>query len=258
VNITERALTLRAVVSGTPADVTMAITNSGGPVSSPVLTAGTTSQTLYLAPGSYTVTPSATGYSSSPANATVDLSTADGTTPTFTLTQLASLTVSVTFGDGTAVSGAKVSLGGSPPDKTTTGTGTVTFTSLAPGTYTITTTASDNTAASPATTSIVVRAGDSLSQTVVIPVTVPGAVTGATSTGKTQTTADLSWTAASNGGATALTYTVTWSGGSTTGISGTTAHITGLTANTAYTFSVTAVNFRGSGTAGTVNVTTDP
>ena len=85
-------------------------------------------------------------------------------------------------------------------------------------------------------------------------VSAPGAPTSVTATSTGATTANVSFTApASNGGATITSYTATSSPGGITGTisqagSGTIA-MTGLTAGTAYTFTVRATNSVGAGTA---------
>ncbi len=84
--------------------------------------------------------------------------------------------------------------------------------------------------------------------------TAPGAPTSVTATSTGATTANVSFTApVSNGGATITSYTATSSPGGITGsisqaTSGTIA-MTGLTAGTSYTFTVTATNSAGPGTA---------
>lgn len=78
----------------------------------------------------------------------------------------------------------------------------------------------------------------------------PGIPTGLTGTVISATEIDLSWTAPASGGAVA-SYTLFDNGGSTiiaTGITGTSFHVTGLTASTVYVFDVEAVNATGSGT----------
>jgi|GEM_PF-266079 len=75
--------------------------------------------------------------------------------------------------------------------------------------------------------------------------TLPAAVTAVSAGAVTATTVVLNWTAPSN--AAGLTYTVT--GGGTAVFTGASATVSGLTANTAYTFSVAATNVSGSGVA---------
>ena len=88
--------------------------------------------------------------------------------------------------------------------------------------------------------------------------TAPGAPTSVTATSTGATTANVSFTApASNGGATITSYTATSSPGGITGsisqaTSGTIA-MTGLTAGTAYTFTVTATNSAGTSAASTAS-----
>lgn len=74
----------------------------------------------------------------------------------------------------------------------------------------------------------------------------PGPVQTFTATPTGNTTASLSWSAPVNSGDSAITsYTVT--GGGSISIAGTTATVTGLVANTNYTFTIVAVNSIGSG-----------
>ena len=90
--------------------------------------------------------------------------------------------------------------------------------------------------------------------TATVAAVVPGAPTIGTATQATATTATVTYTApASNGGATITSYTATSSPGSVTGTvsqagSGTIT-VSGLTANTSYTFTVTATNSVGTSSA---------
>ena len=130
-------------------------------------------------------------------------------------------------------------------------TGTISVTGLTPGTaYTFIVGATysygggSSTRNSLASNSITTSGG----------VTVAGAPTSVTATSTGATTANVSFTApASNGGATITSYTATSSPGGITGSisqagSGTIS-MTGLTAGTSYTFTVTATNSAGTGSA---------
>src|SRR3984957_3413420 len=93
----------------------------------------------------------------------------------------------------------------------------------------------------------------------VVPAAVPSAPTGATATaGNAQATID--WTAPANNGSTITGYTVTSSGGQTcTWTSGPLAcTMTGLTNGTSYTFTVTATNGVGTGSASDPSNSVDP
>lgn len=94
-------------------------------------------------------------------------------------------------------------------------------------------------------------------QTPAIPDTqAPTAVTNLVSTGKTSTSVTLSWTAATDNVGVAG-YEVSY-GSTKVNVTGTTATITGLTANTAYTFTVKAKDAAGNvSPPASVNVTTD-
>ncbi len=81
----------------------------------------------------------------------------------------------------------------------------------------------------------------------------PGAVGNLIPTSVGSTSVSLSWNAPATGG-TPTSYTVAGGGAAT--VAGTTATITGLTDATAYTFSVTADNTAGSGTATRIAATT--
>lgn len=80
----------------------------------------------------------------------------------------------------------------------------------------------------------------------------PDAPTAVTATAVAGGNADVAWTApANNGGSAVTSYTVTSSGGQTATVAApaTTVRVTGLTAGTAYTFTVTATNNNGTSAA---------
>ena len=85
--------------------------------------------------------------------------------------------------------------------------------------------------------------------------TAPGAPTAVSATATGQTTASVSFTApASNGGSAITTYTVTSSPGGVTASGGTSPiTVSGLTASTAYTFTVTATNVAATSVASTAS-----
>lgn len=150
-------------------------------------------------------------------------------------------TISFTAGadGGSAITNYKYSIDGS------------TYTALSPadGTSPITITGLTNGTPYSITLKAVNAAGDSAasSSVSVTPVTVPGAPTGVTATVTGTTTANVTFSApASNGGSTITSYTVTSSPGGITGTrnaaTGGTVSMTGLSPNTAYTFTVIATN----------------
>jgi hypothetical protein len=92
-----------------------------------------------LAAGSYTLTPSLSGYSFSPVNRAVSITSANVTGQNFTGTPPAStysITGTITTSSGTAISGVSVSRGAA--SVATNSSGVYTFTGVANGSYTIT------------------------------------------------------------------------------------------------------------------------
>jgi len=97
--------------------------------------------------------------------------------------------------------------------------------------------------------------GASTASVSVTAATAPGAPTAVSATATGQTTATVSFTApASNGGSAITTYTVTSSPGGVTASGGTSPiTVSGLTASTAYTFTVTATNAAATSVASTAS-----
>ena len=127
---------------------------------------------------------------------------------------------------------------------TTTGATSCTITRSDPGTsYTFTVKATNSAGTSPPSTA----------SSAVTAATVPGAATAVTpAPTRPRPRPSLSWTAPSSNGGSAVTgYTATSSpaGGSCTTTGATTCTVSGLTAGTSYTFTVTATNSDGSGAA---------
>ncbi len=128
---------ISGTVSGaTASGVTMSLTGAA--------TASTTTATdgtytfAGLVDGSYTVTPSKTGYTFSPASTSVTISGANQTGKNFTATAAATYSISGTV-SGAVTSGVTMSLTGASTATTTTATdGTYTFSGLVNGTYTVT------------------------------------------------------------------------------------------------------------------------
>jgi hypothetical protein len=108
-----------------------------------------------LANGSYTVTPSLSGYTFSPASTNVTVSGANVTGINFTSTAATTYSISGTV-SGAVASGVTMTLSGTASATTTTGTGgTYTFSGLANGSYTVTPSLSGYTF-SPASTNVTV------------------------------------------------------------------------------------------------------
>jgi hypothetical protein len=100
-----------------------------------------------------------------------------------------------------------------------------------------------------------VSGGTAATTSAITAVTAPGAPTGVTASATGQTTATVSFTApSSTGGSSITSYTVTSSPGSITATgSSSPISITGLTASTAYTFTVTASNAAATSVASTAS-----
>jgi hypothetical protein len=158
-----------------------------------------------------------------------------------------------TASGGAAITGYRVT--SSPGGRTcsTTGVLSCTVAGLAPGTsYTFTVEAENSYGFS--------LASDA-SSSVTTPTTVPGAPTGVSATDAANGQSVVSWTApVDTGGASITGYTVTSSGGQT--CSWTTGDlsctVTGLTNGASYTFTVTATNARGTGSASSASNSVTP
>ena len=133
---------------------------------------------------------------------------------------------------------------GSPGGLTKTGAGpTFSFTGLTNGTlYTFTATATNATG-----TSAVSPASDPVTPTAAVVMTVPGAPTGVTATGRDGGATVSFQVPASNGGRPISSYTVTASTGEVKTTSTTSVLFTGLANGTSRTFTVTATNAVGTG-----------
>ena len=212
-------------------------------VSSPPTTTQTTSGTTFTFPGltpltayTFTITPSnASG--NGPPTTSGSISTLPPPPPAVTgFTASSPTTTTVDLVWNSALNASQYSIVSSPPTTTQTTSGTTfTFTGLSPDTaYTFTITPSNVSGNGPPTTS------GSIS-TLPPP---PPAVTGFTASSPTVTTVDLVWNSALN----ATQYSIVSSPPTTTQTtSGTTFTFTGLSPDTAYTFTITPSNVSGNG-----------
>ena len=226
-----------------------ALTGTG--TSSPITVTGLTNGTAYTF--TVTATNSAGTGSASAASNSVTPATVPGApvigTPVAGNTQVSVAFTAPASNGGSAITGYTAT--SSPGGITGTGASSpITVTGLTNGTaYSFTVTA----------TNAVGTGSPSGSTSNVTPATVPGAPTiGSATTGNTQAT--ISFTApASNGGMTITGYTVTSSPGGITG-TGASSPITvmGLTNGTAYTFTVTATNIVGTGSASSASNSVTP
>ena len=140
---------------------------------------------------------------------------------------------------------------------TTSGTTSCTVKSLTNGTaYTFTVTATNSVGTGPAST----PSAPATPAFPVASVTVPGAPTGVTATSGADASSVVSWTPpASDGGAAINNYTVTSSPGAfTCATSATSCTVVGLTNGSAYTFTVTASNFIGTGSPSSASAPATP
>ena len=184
---TPTTYSISGTVSGSTASgVTMSLTGAA--------TATTTTDTSGnytfsgLANGSYTVTPSKSGYAFSPTSTAVTISGANQTGKNFTATSTATYSISGTVSGATA-SGVTMSLTGAATATTTTDTsGNYTFSGLANGSYTVTPSKSGY-AFSPTSTAVTIsganQTGKNFTATSTATYSISGTVSGATASGVT-------------------------------------------------------------------------
>ena len=247
--------TSTGTISGTVTSATgTAIANatisySGGSATSTTNAAG--AYTLTVVPGTYTVTAAATGFvAASQQNVSVTPSTT--TTANFVLMQAGTISGTVTSTSGSAISNATVSYSGGSATATTNSSGAYTL-SVAPGTYSVTASASGYQAATQQNVSVTVGTTTTINFNLAQSVgTISGTVTSASGTGIANATVSYS-----GGSATATTnssgaYTLSVPPGTYS----VTASATGYQASTQQNVSVslgatTTVNFMLSQVVGT-------
>jgi inhibitor of cysteine peptidase len=126
------------VTSGGSALSGVTMTLSGGAAATTTTDASGNYTFVGLVNGSYTVTPSKTGYTFTPPSKSVTISNANMTAQNFTATAVYSISGTVTSG-GSALSGVTMTLsGGAAATATTDASGNYTFAGLVSGSYTVT------------------------------------------------------------------------------------------------------------------------
>ena len=250
------ASTATFMISGTAGTGGATLTLSGKSSASTVASSTGSYSFTGLAAGTYTVTPSLTGFAFTPGSTTVTISTANQTV-NFTAASTATFTISGTAG----TSGATLTLSGkSSATATSAGTtGTYSFTGLAAGTYTVTPSKSGFTF-SPTSTTVTISSNQSVNFTATAQTWTISGTTGMTGAAVTVTGTTNGSTVSGTGGTYAFTnlptgtYTLTPSmTGATFTPTSTTVTISGnQTVN--FTPSSTAT-FTISGTAGTSGAT---
>ena len=138
-NIAANNFSISGTVSGA-GGVGATITLSGAGVAATTTNSSGSYTFTGLAKGTYTVTPSHTGFTFSPTSLAETITTANITGANFTATAVAPTTFSISGTvSGTGASGTTITLSGAASATTTTNsTGAFTFTGLAKGTYAIT------------------------------------------------------------------------------------------------------------------------
>jgi hypothetical protein len=174
--------TITPAVSGATVTLTQGATTIG---TAPVSGSGTYSF-LNVPNGTYTVTPSATGFTFSPPNQTVPVSGGNVTVPNFTATAVPTWTISGTITPAESGKGALVTLSGTASQTATAdNSGTYTFIGLVDGTYAVTPSKAGF-AFSPTSQSVPINGGNatvpSFTATMVSTWTISGTITGGSST----------------------------------------------------------------------------
>jgi uncharacterized membrane protein len=223
------------VTSSTGAPIANAtVSYSGGSTTATTNSSG--AYTLNVAPGTYTVTVSATGYqTSTQPNVTVTQGTTTTTNFSLTLTT-GTISGTVSSSTGTAISGATVSYSGGSTTASTNSSGAYTL-SVAPGTYSVTAAATGY--QSSTQSSVTVTAGSTTSTNFSLTAT-PGTISG---------------TVTSSTGTTISGATVSYSGGSATAITNASGAYSLSAAPGTYSVTVTATGYQSSTQSG-VAVTT--
>jgi len=246
-------------ISGSVTDSTGApianatVSYSGGSTTATTNSSG--AYTLSVAPGTYSVIATATGYQSS-TQSNVTVTSGASTAINFSLSQtVGTISGTVSNSTGTAIANATVSYSGGSTTATTNSSGAYTL-SVAPGTYTVTVTAADYQPSAQSNVTVILGTTTANFSLTLTPGTISGTVTSSTGTAIANATVSYS------GGST--TATTNSSGAYTLSVApGTysvTATATGYQSSTQANVSVTAtttttVNFSLTQTPGTISGT---
>jgi hypothetical protein len=250
-------------ISGTMGGVVtsgVTMTLSGAGTGTTTTATGGTYTFSGLVNGSYTVTPSLSGYTFSPVNSAVTVSSANVTGVNFTSSAVPTYSISGTV-SGAATSGVTITLSGAKSATTTTATGgTYTFSGLSNGSYTVTPSLSGY-AFSPTSTAVTVASANQTginftSSVVTVTYSISGTVSGAVTSGVTMTLSGAASATTTTG--TGGTYTFS---GRAAGSYTVTPSLSGYTfspASTAVTISsanVTGINFTSTAVSGDTALT---
>ena len=201
------------------------VSYSGGSTTATTNSSG--AYTLSVAPGTYSVTATATGYQSS-TQSSVTVSSGAATPINFSLSQsVGTISGTVTTSTGAAIANATVSYSGGPTTATTNSSGAYTL-SVAPGTYSVTATATGYQTSTQSN------------------VTVALGTTTTANFSLTQTVGTISGTVTSSTGTAIANATVSYSGGSATATTNSSGAYTLSVAPGTYSVTATATGYQSS------------